>query len=86
MKRLYIFVAFTVIFGSWLNLASAQNVEFADANLSAAVRGALGLAPNAPITRQAVLRLTSLDARQRQITNLTGLETRHAVRGVVSWW
>ena len=45
-----------------------------DAGLAAAVRKALDLAPNAPITKQAMQRLTTLDAADRQITNLTGLE------------
>ena len=45
-----------------------------DIRLAAAVREALGLAPNAPITEQNIQRLTTLDAADRQITNLAGLE------------
>ena len=45
-----------------------------DGRLAAAVRQALGLAPNAPITKQAMERLTVLRAGSRQIKNLTGLE------------
>ena len=54
-----------------------------DANLRAAVRGALGLGPNDSLTQQAIENLTSLrylgpDLRDNQkITDLTGLE--HAV-------
>ena len=45
-----------------------------DRNLAAAVRSALGLGRNATITKQTMQRLTSLDAANRQIKNLTGLE------------
>ena len=45
-----------------------------DAGLAAAVRKTLGLALNVPITKQNIQRLTTLDATDRQITNLTGLE------------
>lgn len=78
MKSLYTFVIVTVIFSSWLNVASAQNVEFPDVNLAGAVREALGLAPNAPITIQGMQTLTVLIANESQITNLTGLE--HAIQ------
>ena len=74
MKRLHTLVIFTVIFSSWLNVAAAQNVEFPDANLAAAVREVLGLAPNAPITRQHMQGLDGLFINDNQITNLTGLE------------
>ena len=53
-------------------------VSIPDRNLAAAVREALGLSANAPITDQAMQRLTRLDARRSQIKNLTGLE--HATR------
>ena len=49
-------------------------VSIPDANLAAAVRKALGLGTNAPITKQAIQRLTRLEARESQIKNLTGLE------------
>ena len=45
-----------------------------DGRLAAAVREALGLAPNASITKQAMKRLTVLREGSRQIKNLTGLE------------
>ena len=49
-------------------------VPIPDANLAAAVRKALGLDRNMPITQQAMQRLTELDARGSKIKNLTGLE------------
>ena len=45
-----------------------------DSNLAAPVRATLGLSPNAPITKQAMQRLTTLIANNPKITNLTGLE------------
>ena len=45
-----------------------------DPNLAAAVREKLELAPNAPIAKEAMQKLTNLDARDREIKNLTGLE------------
>ena len=53
-------------------------VSIPDVNLAAAVRKALGLGVNAPITQSAMQRLTRLDARRSEIKNLTGLE--HATR------
>ena len=49
-------------------------VSIPDANLAAAVRKALGLGANTRITKQAIEKLTRLDARESQIKNLTGLE------------
>ena len=49
-----------------------------DAGLAAAVRKALRLGPNAPITKQPMQRLETLQAFNRQIKDLTGLE--HATR------
>lgn len=53
-------------------------VSIPDRNLAAAVRKALGLGANAPVTDQAMQKLTRLDARKSQVKNLTGLE--HATR------
>ena len=53
-------------------------VSILDPNLAAAVRKALDLGKNAPITKKAMWKLTSLDARESQIKNLNGLE--HATR------
>ena len=53
---------------------SSEVISIPDANLAKAVRKALGLDPNARITKQALQGLTRLDARESQIKNLTGLE------------
>ena len=84
MKRVYTFFVMVISLSCWLNIAKAQTVRVPDANLAAVVRHTLSLAPNARITRQAMQRLTRLNAQPhyvRQITgqsgtihNLTGLE------------
>ena len=56
-----------------------------DAGLAAAVRKALDLAPNAPITKQAMQRLTTLDAADRQITILAGLEHATQLEELSLW-
>ena len=78
MRNLYILTVFTVILGSWNLCASAQNVDFPDANLAAAVRISLGLAEDADIPLTSLQELTQLHADGvdgRVITNLTGLAT-----------
>ena len=52
-----------------------------DPNLAAAIREALGLSRNAPITRQAVQRLSGLLVIDSQVKDLTGLE--HATQLVL---
>ena len=74
MKQLHILVIFTVILGSWNLDASAQNVNFPDANLAAAVRSALDLAEGADIPQTSLAGLTSLQAFRAEIADLTGLE------------
>ena len=51
-----------------------SGVTIPDTKLAAAVRKALGLGANAGITKEAMQKLTNLDAREREIKNLTGLE------------
>ena len=53
---------------------SAQVVEIPDPNLESAIRETLNIPNGTAITQQELLRLTWLDARERGITNLTGLE------------
>ena len=58
---------------------SAQVVEIPDSNLEQAIRDQLNLErptlpPEEPITQQEMLKLTWLDGRDRNITDLTGLE------------
>ena len=49
-------------------------IEIPDPNLKKAIRAALDLPDEIPITRQEMLRLYKLDAVDKGITNLTGLE------------
>ncbi len=55
-------------------------VQIPDQNLAKAVRTALKLGPNARITDKALETLTHLDARNKQIKNLTGLEHAKALK------
>ena len=59
---------------NWGGVASAQIVEMPDLNLKQAVREALALSDERPLTQPEMLRLKTLDARDRQIADLTGLE------------
>ena len=84
MKRVCTFFIILIALSCWTSVADAQTVRMPDANLAAVVRDALGLAPGARITRQAMQRLTFLDAQsyrvkeatgqEGQIENITGLE------------
>ena len=49
-------------------------VQIPDPNLRAAIAEALGKSPNAPITAEEMERLRNLDARSRDIQDLTGLQ------------
>ena len=55
-------------------LPPSKVVSIPDANLAAAVRESLDLTPRDVLTTQAMLNLTHLEARNRGITDLTGLE------------
>jgi hypothetical protein len=59
---------------SWSSVAFAQIVEMPDPNLKQAVRETLALSNEIPLTQPEMLRLKTLDARDRQIADLTGLE------------
>ena len=72
MKRLYTFFVIYLTLSCWINITSAQTVRMPDTNLAAVVRDALGLAPNAPITRQALQTLTSLNGQPYRIREITG--------------
>ena len=54
--------------------AFAQVVDIPDPNLHSAVRESLNMPPGVPLTRAAILGLTKLDAENRGIVDLTGLE------------
>ena len=74
MKRFCTFFVICLALSCWINGADAQTVRMPDTNLAAVVRDALGLAPNAPITRQALQRLTFLDAQSYRVREITGRE------------
>ena len=80
MKRFCRLFIFLTVLSGWIpNPAAAQVVNMPDPNLAAMVRDELGLAPNAPITRQALQRLYHLSDYQglgakSPIKDLTGLE------------
>ena len=78
-RLLIIFLVFSCLTP---HIASAQIVNVPDPNLAAAVREALRLAPNAPITRQAMQTLIGLEAINRQIRDLTGLEHATQLRAL----
>ena len=58
----------------FITQAHAQVVNIPDPNLESAIRQALELPDGTPISRQEILRLTTLKAEQREITDLTGLQ------------
>ncbi len=58
----------------WCSTVSAQVVDIPDPNLEKAIREALELPDEIPITQQEMSRLTKLEAVEKGITNLTGLE------------
>ena len=58
-------------------ISLSEAVSIPDKNLAASLRETIGLAPDVPITRLDMLRLSKLVAVDRQITNLTGLQ--HAI-------
>ena len=62
--------------------AAAQNVDFPDTNLAAAVRDALNLGPTDPIPQTDLAGLTLLYADNAGISNLTGLEQATGLFGL----
>lgn len=63
-----------VVFLMFPLTAPAQNVAIPDADLRAAIAQTLDKEPNSQITRADMARLTRLEAHNRDITDLTGLE------------
>ena len=63
-----------IIFIHWYSIASAQLVSSPDPNLKQAILETLNLPDEIPLTQQEMSRLTNLDAEERDITDLTGLE------------
>ena len=75
IKNLCSFLILVVfLVSSWNFNASAQNVNFPDANLAAVVRTKLGLAEGAEIPQTRLAAITFLNGNDRGITDLTGLE------------
>ena len=66
-------VVFIILMVAWGSV-HAQVVDIPDPNLRAAVRDALNLTADVPLTVPNIRRLTSLDAPSRQIEELTGLQ------------
>ena len=66
-------------------LADASKGVIPDARLAAAVRKASGLAPNARITKQHMQKLRTLEATDRQIKDLTGLEYATKLKTLRLW-
>ena len=90
MKRFCRFFVFLIVLSCWMNVASAQVVNMSDENLAALVRDELNLAPDAPITRQALQRLYGLSTGVYSggefagIKDLTGLEHATELRHILT--
>ena len=72
MKRVCTFFIILIALSCWTSVADAQAIRMPDENLAAVVRDELGLARGAPITRQAMQRLTFLNAQGYRIREVTG--------------
>ena len=90
MKRFCRFFVFLIVLSCWMDVASAQVVNMPDATLAALVRDELNLAPDAPITRQALQRLYGLSTGVYSrgefagIKDLTGLEHATELRHILT--
>src|SRR5262245_25944567 len=69
----------TLALASFITTAPAQEVIIPDAGLNAALRAALQK-PAGPLTAQDMLSLTNLNAGNRQISSVAGLEAAHNLR------
>ena len=74
--RRFLFFFLSLVLATLLSLPEglAQNVTIPDANLRAVIAETLDKPPNVPLTRADMARLTRLDAHNRDISDLTGLE------------
>ncbi len=68
------FVTIALILAASVVLAQPAAIHIPDSNLQNALREALNLPAGSPITEVDMRQLTSLNAKNRQITDLTGLE------------
>ena len=71
----YTFILCATLFFSFPVMISAQTVNIPDANLRSVIEEALGKTPGATITTEQMATLTRLDAVDRDISDLTGLES-----------
>ena len=76
-KQLLRFTFFLLICFTLPSAATAQVVDIPDPNLRAAIENALGKAAGTPITADEMATLTQLEARNTNISDLTGLEHAH---------
>ena len=76
MKRFYTLLVILTLFSTYIHIASASDPTtwMPDANLRTAVRSALSLGNNDALTQAGMADLTRLTARNKKISNLTGLE------------
>ena len=72
--RFFLFKLLFVTILVWLPESLAENVNIPDANLRAVIAEALDKPPNVPLTRADMARLQRLNAHNRDIEDLTGLE------------
>ena len=76
------FLVFTLAAALFITQASAQVVEIPDPNLETAIREALELPNDAPLTQHEMEILVELSARKSDITDLTGLEHATSLRNL----
>ena len=72
--RFFLFKLLFVTILVWLPQSLAQDINIPDENLRAAVAETLDRQPNVPFTRADMARLQRLNAHNRDISDLTGLE------------
>ena len=65
--------------------ANAETVHIPDSNLRMAVHEALNVATDLPLDRTDLARLTQLDAHDRGISSLVGLEFAESLEGLSIW-
>ena len=86
VKPFYVFYAGLLVFMCMLASTVANEADWMpDANLRTEVRADLGLADNEELTQASMTNLTSLDAPQSAISDLTGLEFATNLTTLVAW-
>ena len=74
IKRFHTILCVVVVLIGLNQIANAQEVSIPDPNLASAVRNAIELPQETPITQQLMLKLEHLNGSGLEITDLTGLE------------